>query len=83
MVLANYLEDTYQRYRDLRRIASSVYPKKITKGLSFEEICTVVAFEFDKNNQSKVADALDQQPERMVLELCALATGARLEKQGK
>lgn len=86
-MLANYLEITYQAYRNLRQVANQVYANKLThpdnQRPTFEQVCMTVAFDFDNNNQAKVAAALGIKQDRLILDLCLLATGARLESQGK
>ena len=78
---AEQLEETYYRYQKLREIALEVYPNKIGKDTTYEEVCKVVLFLFDRENQQKVAELMGISREQLLQELTLLNTGARLQSQ--
>lgn len=77
------LEITYQTFRRLREIARNVLAEKITKKMSYEEVCNAVLFSFDNKHQQLVADQLGISLEILKITLIALSTGARLQWQKK
>ncbi len=84
-MFATDLEETYQRYRYLRKVALSVYAKKIEEyeKPDYEKLCTIVLFEFDGHNQKQVAQKLGISHSQLCKDLARLSTGARLFKQDK
>ncbi len=82
---AELSEQKYQRYRNLREAALSVYAKKIEEyeNPDYEQICVLVVFSFDHHNQEKLAQKLGVSREQMLYDLILLSAGARLQKQEK
>ncbi len=81
---ANLLEQTYQRYRNLRQVALSVYAPKIEEyNPDYETICNLVVFNYDQYNQEKIAQKLGVPVQQMIYDLIIMSTGARLQNQGK
>ena len=84
-MFASDLEETYQRYRHLRKVSLSVYAEKIEEyeKPDYEELCVVVLFGFDDHNQKQVAQKLGVSHSQLCQDLARLSTGARLFKQDK
>lgn len=82
---ASKLETAYQRYRNLRQTALDVCATKIEEypNPDYEKICMVILFEFDTNNQRRVAERLGVTQQQLLNDLAVLSTGARLNKQRK
>ncbi len=82
---ANLLEAIYLRYQNLRQVALDVYAPKIEEydNPDYERICMIILFGFDAENEKKVAERLGVSSQQLRSDLTLLATGARLQKQGK